>query len=172
MTGMNLQAWQNFYIVVGSAGAALTGLQFIVITLVASRPMPRDEASLAAFGTPQIVHFCAALLVSLFACAPWPSLTGFEIAVAVSGGLGVLYVILVHVRARRQTGYEPVLEDWLWHNIFPLAAYAAMVVAALMLPVRDTSPLFVIAAAAVLLLFIGIHNAWDTVIYLLLHENE
>ena len=37
-----------------------------------------------------------------------------------------------------------------------------------MLMHHPTSALFVIAATALLLLFIGIHNAWDTVTYVAL----
>jgi len=59
-----------------------------------------------------------------------------------------------------------VLEDWLWHVSFPLVGYVALLVAALLLW-RDPAPcLLVIAATALLLLFIGIHNAWDAVTYI------
>jgi hypothetical protein len=30
-----LVAWESFYVIVGSSGAALTGLQFVVIALIA-----------------------------------------------------------------------------------------------------------------------------------------
>ena len=33
--GSALIPWDNFYVIVGSSAAALTGLQFVVITLVA-----------------------------------------------------------------------------------------------------------------------------------------
>jgi hypothetical protein len=74
--------------------------------------------------------------------------------------------MLVIRRARRQTGYAPVWEDWLWHAAFPVLAYAALLVAALKLDAHTAPSLFVIGAAAVLLLYIGIHNSWDTVTYL------
>jgi hypothetical protein len=41
-------------------------------------------------------------------------------------------------------------------------------IAALALGRRPASALFAIAAAALVLLFIGIHNAWDTVTYIAL----
>ena len=62
--------------------------------------------------------------------------------------------------------YQPVLEDWLWHTVFPLVSYTALLVAAIVLPSHPAPALFVIAAATVLLLFIGIHNAWDNVLYI------
>jgi hypothetical protein len=61
-----------------------------------------------------------------------------------------------------------VFEDWLWHTILPLAAYLTLVVSAWLLVMHAPAALFSIAAAALLLLFIGIHNAWDTVTYLTL----
>ncbi|OLB59880.1 MAG: hypothetical protein AUH94_08935 [Ktedonobacter sp. 13_2_20CM_2_54_8] len=79
---------------------------------------------------------------------------------------GMIYVVIVLRRARRQTDYQPVLEDWLWHTVFPLVSYTALLVAAILLPGHPAPALFVIAAATVLLLFIGIHNAWDNVIYI------
>jgi hypothetical protein len=32
-----LAGWQNFYVIVGSSAGALIGLQFVVMTLIASR---------------------------------------------------------------------------------------------------------------------------------------
>ncbi len=69
-------------------------------------------------------------------------------------------------RARRQTGYKPVLEDWIWHTALPITAYAALLIAALGLGRAPVPALFVVGAISLLLLFIGIHNAWDTVTYI------
>ena len=33
-----LAAWQNFYVIMGSSAGALIGLQFVVLSLVASKP--------------------------------------------------------------------------------------------------------------------------------------
>jgi hypothetical protein len=98
------------------------------------------------------------------------TLTGLLLGLAGLGG--VTYVIIVFRRARGQTDYEPVLEDWLWHTVFPLISYAALVVAAFLLPVYPAPALFVIAAATVLLLFIGIHNAWDNVTYIAIELSQ
>jgi len=65
-----------------------------------------------------------------------------------------------------------VLEDWLFHTVFPLVSYTALVVAALLLPGHPAPALFVIAAATVLLLFIGIHNAWDNVTYIAIQRSQ
>src|SRR5262249_12642273 len=75
-------------------------------------------------------------------------------------------------RARQQTVYQPVLEDWIWHNILPFAAYATLTIAGIALAAGSSAALFEIAGAELLLLFIGIHNAWDTVTYVTLEQSR
>jgi hypothetical protein len=163
-----LSTWQNFYVIIGSAAATLTGLLFVVATLSAGvrvRVSSQSEA-FATFNTPNVVHFCAALLVAAILSAPWQALWNAGLLLGLSGLGGMIYVVIVLRRARRQTDYQPVLEDWLWHTVFPLVSYTALLVAAMLLPGHPVPALFVIAAATLLLLFIGIHNAWDNVIYI------
>ena len=162
----SLVAWESFYVIVGSSGAALTGLQFVVMALIAESNKRNSAQQIDAFGTPTIIHFCAVLLVSAILSAPWHALSSVSLALSTCGAAGVVYGVIVVRRARRQTGYRPVLEDWLWHAVFPLIAYASLLVAAIMLRSYAQRVLFVIGATALLLLFIGIHNAWDTVAYI------
>jgi hypothetical protein len=66
---------------------------------------------------------------------------------------------------RSQTAYQAVFEDWLFHVLLPFAAYAMLAVSAGTAYSHPRPALFLVGAAALLLLFIGIHNAWDTVTY-------
>jgi hypothetical protein len=68
------------------------------------------------------------------------------------------------------TTYTMVFEDWAWHVILPLIAYAIAVASALTVEDETVFALFLIGGACVLLLFIGIHNAWDTVTHLTLQR--
>src|SRR5262245_38998679 len=63
--------WESFYVIVGSSAAALTGLQFVVLTLIADSAVGASAAEVAAFGTPTVVHFSAVLLMSAILSAPW-----------------------------------------------------------------------------------------------------
>ena len=164
-----LEAWASFYVIVGSSAGALTGLQFVVMTLIAQTDPDRSRAeSISAFGTPNIVHFCAALLVASILSVPWDALRPAGLAVALCGLAGSFYSLVVMRRARRQRGYQPVFEDWLWHIILPVVAYVALLAAGIRLGSSPAGALLVIGGAALLLVFIGIHNAWDTVTYLTL----
>jgi hypothetical protein len=170
-----LAAWQNFYVIIGSAAATLTGLMFVVVTLIA-RVQVRVSSrggGIAAFSTPSVVHLCAALLVAALLSAPWQALWNVSLLLGLVGLAGMGYIVIVLRRTRRfQTDYQPVLEDWLWHTVFPLVSYTAFVVAAIVLPGNPVLALFVIGAATVLLLFIGIHNAWDNVTYLVFERSQ
>ena len=68
-----LTEWQNFYMIVGSSAGALIGLQFVVLTLVASLSRTQTEGG-AAFVTPTIVHFGTVLLLAGVMSAPWQSM--------------------------------------------------------------------------------------------------
>ncbi|HEY2930765.1 MAG TPA: hypothetical protein VGK99_03395 [Acidobacteriota bacterium] len=165
-----LVAWESFYVIIGSSAAALTGLQFVVIVLgaeVKGLGVPTTRA----FGTPTVVHFCAVLLISAILSAPWRSLASAAVGLGACGLAGFVYALIVVRRARRQTDYVPVLEDWLWHGALPLIAYAALLAASVVLGRQPVGSLFVIGATAVLLLFVGIHNAWDAVTYIA-HEGR
>jgi len=158
--------WESFYVIVGSSAGALTGLQFVVMALVAEGQRRSTDQEINAFGTPNVVHFCAALLVSAVLSAPWHGLAGPALILGACGLGGAAYVGTVVRRARRQTGYRPVMEDWVWHAVLPFVAYVATLAAAPFLPSHSTGSLFVVAATSLLLVFVGIHNAWDTVIFI------
>jgi hypothetical protein len=159
-------AWESFYVIVGSAGGALTGLQFVVIALVTELGRGSTLEQFDAFATPTIVHFCAVLLLGSMLSAPWKSLASAAIALGVVGSAGLIYTALVVRRMRRQSRYAPVFEDWLCHSALPFVAYAAVFAAGLTLVHDAVDASFGVAGASLLLLFIGIHNAWDTVTFL------
>lgn len=165
-----LTTWQNFYVIIGTAAATLTGLMFVAVTLIVGRrnQMP-DEANMA-FATPTIVHVGAALLIAAILSAPWQVLWSIALLLGLVGLSGVIYSVIIARRLRRQVSnpasYTPVMEDWIWHSVLPLVAYMALLIAAIILPGNASPPLFIIGAVMVLLLFIGIHNSWDTVTFL------
>jgi hypothetical protein len=163
-----LVAWENFYVIVGSSGAALTGLQFVVMALVADTPKPSSSREIDAFGTPTIVHFCAVLLISAILSAPWQGLSSVRLVLGTCALVGVVYGIIVLRRAGAQMSYKPVWEDWVWHAVLPLTAYTLLLISSLLIRSYPQRTLFMIAAVPLLLLFVGIHNAWDTVTYVAL----
>jgi hypothetical protein len=170
--GSLLSEWESFYVIVGSSSAALIGLQFVVIALVADLRRITAADSVSAYGTPTVVHFAFALLVSAIMSAPWSQLFAPQLPLGVSGLGGLAYGALVMNRARRQTDYSPVWEDWIWYSILPFGSYAALALAALFLKEDTYNAAFVIGGASLGLLFIGIHNAWDSVTYIVFSSSH
>ena len=160
-----LTPWTPFYAMLGSAGATLMALMFVVITLISQVRRTGSPQQVQAFGTPTIVHFCGTILVASTMTAPWHDLTHTAMALSIYGGMGLVYTGIVTRRALHQVGYQPVLEDWVWHSVIPAAAYSTTLVAGIALPRGPDSALFCVAAATITLLFVGIHNSWDTLAY-------
>jgi len=161
-----LARWVNFFVIVGSSAGALIGLQFVVMALVADMPRTPGQAQAGhAFATPTIVHFATVLLLSAALSAPWHAIGGPSLVWGLIGLCGLAYVAIVTRRLRRQTAYLPVFEDWLFHALLPLAAYATLAASAWEARAHAHQAMFGVAAAALLLLFIGIHNAWDAATY-------
>jgi len=163
-----VSAWESFYVIVGSSGGALIGLQFVVITLIAERRALATFGALSAFGTPTVVHFTYALVVSAIMSAPWPSLGPLSVVLGLCGVAGLVYGAIVIRRARRQTDYKPVGEDWFWYAGLPCFIYAVLTISATVLQTYPQPALFAVGASAITLLLIGIHNAWDTVTHIVI----
>jgi hypothetical protein len=161
-----LTSWTNFYVIVGSSSGALTGLTFVVITLLAGRQMEEVRLGMNAFTTPIIVHFTAVLLVAALLSAPWTALEPVALLLGLGSVGGVGYVALVVRRLRRMRSYQLEWDDWLWYAVLPAVGYATLLVSAILLPGHPTQVLFVAATAMVLLLAVGIRNAWDVVTYI------
>ncbi len=162
-----LTQWSNFYMLTGSAAGALTGLMFVVITLVGGeRRSQAAPTGISTFSTPTVAHFCAALLVSALLSAPWHRLVPPAVLLGVAGVAGIAYILHLMRQTRRLTTYTPDLEDWTWYTALPLLAYAAILGGAIALPFAAGKALFALAGGVLLLIFIGIRNAWDVVTYI------
>jgi hypothetical protein len=158
--------WETFYVIVGASAGALIGLQFVVLTLIADGPSIRGAAEAsAAFLTPTIVHFSTALLLSALVSVPWQSLTPSIAVWGIAGVGGLAYTANVVRRMRLQAAYNPQFEDWAFHVVLPIAAYAILIVSAIAASSSIHKALLGVGASTLLLLFIGIHNAWDGVAY-------
>lgn len=160
----SLSAWDSFYLIVSGAAGALIGLQFVVMTLMA------DSASAGpmiggAFASPTVVHFSAVLLLGALLRVPWTEDWEPSFILGAMGIAGMIYMGIVTRRVRKQTGYQPDREDWLSHVFVPLFAYGLLAVSGFEIAYHLKGAMFGLGAGALLLLFDGIHNAWDAVAF-------
>jgi ABC-type uncharacterized transport system permease subunit len=81
-------------------------------------------------------------------------------------------MFIVLRRLIQPTDYQKALEDWIWHVVLPFLAYIALLVAHMALRHDHDWALYAVGGVALLLLFIGIHNAWDTVTYMVVSRRR
>jgi len=160
-----LVGWNNFYVIVGSSAAGLTGLTFVVIALVSDSHAVR-MSGLRAFVTPIVMHFGAALWISALLCIPGHTAVSVAACMIVSGAILSAYGVATTYRMYRgRATYRPVIEDWIWNAALPSLCYLALLVAGVLAVRHLALGLYLIGAAALTLLFIGVHNAWDLAVW-------
>jgi hypothetical protein len=162
-----LSGWDNFYVIVGSAAGGLTGLTFVVIALVrdARRVNP---LGLRAFVSPTMVHFGGVLALAAYMSMPHQHVATLSAGLLLGGLAGVAYGVRTAVLLQRSVagGYVPVREDWVWNVVLPSLSYAGIAALGILIWHRTEQSLFAVAALALLLLFIGIRNAWDIAVWM------
>jgi uncharacterized membrane protein len=157
--------WETFYVIVGSSGGALTGLLFVVVALAADRVRAGASQGLGAFTSPSIFHFCSVLFISAMIAMPRRSLATLGVMLALCAFTGGFVTLSAVRRIARFEQYTPVAEDWIWHAVIPSVTYLALLVAAIALPRASEPASYIIASVSLVLLLVGIHNAWDAALY-------
>jgi len=176
-----LQPWQNFYMLLGGASATLVGLMFIAITLGQTRWRPEERptltASFNAFLSPTFIHFVYVLVTAAVVFVPTLSdgVLGALLALTGAGSLGHIARNLPFVRERYRVRTID-RSDLFWYSLMPSVGYVLYLDAGIGLlraaaggPPRGQA-LNALAAASVLLLVIGVRNAWDLVVFLVLRR--
>ena len=161
-----LTEWETFYVIVGSSSGALIGLMFVVIALGSERRTSRDTMAVHAFASPTLVHFGVVLLMSTLMVVPRLSLLVLHVAVVGAAVWGLTFVGRALVLGRRQRSYAPVRSDWVWHVVLPGIAYVHLFFAGFALGHAFDEAFYGVAITSLVLLFIGIHNAWDSAVWM------
>jgi hypothetical protein len=165
MSASLLKDWDNFYVITGSSAAGLTGLTFVVIALSADAKRV-NMRGLRAYVTPTIVHFGAVLALAAYLSMPHQNVLSLSLGFGAAGIAGLLYVAgIAATIGRISSEYIPVREDWIWNVILPAIVYGALLATALLIWRRPEPSMYGVAAVSLLLMFIGIHNAWDIAVW-------
>jgi hypothetical protein len=161
-----IEGWDNFYVIVGSSAAGLTGLTFVVIALAADAHVAR-MSGLRAFVTPIVMHFGSALWIAALMCIPGQTDISLSACIIASGAIMAAYATATTYRMYRgRREYRPAVEDWIWNATVPLLCYLALLVAGVWALRQPAAALYVVGTVALTLLFVGIHNAWDLAVWI------
>jgi len=160
---MSLAEWDSFYIIVGPSAGALIGLQFVVMTLMADRPSSTVAEAGRSFATPTVMHLAAVLMVAALVRVPWPIPELAPWACGTVGLGGLIYMCLLVVRMLHQSAYTMDNEDRFFHVLLPFLGYGAVAAAGGVAVSHFELSLFGLGLGSLVLLFDGIHNAWDSI---------
>jgi hypothetical protein len=165
MTTSLLAEWDNFYVITGSSAAGLTGLTFVVIALSADAKRVSIDG-LRAYVTPTIVHFGAVLALAAYLSIPHQTVLSLSVGFGAAGAAGLAYITHVALNIKRiASTYAPVHEDWIWNVLLPAIVYGGSFALAFLVWRLPDLSMYGAAVVSLLLMFIGIHNAWDVAVW-------
>jgi hypothetical protein len=161
------EGWQDYYLLIGSAAAALIGLLFVVVTLTSGRELDSIERGQKLYMTPILFHLGGILLLSGLGMSPivTPELFG------AANGIVALIGFVACVRIARGIRQRPISTttdyDMWWYGIIPAGTYLLLFASSAGL-VRWPTEWTLTAVGAMLMaqLLISIHSAWDLVTFL------
>ena len=159
-----LEAWHEFYILVGTAGLTLTGLLFVVISLGPRVTADRHATSVRAFVSPNAVFFTTALVVSSLFLVPGLSATVTGVLLCFGAAASLLYLAYTRAHQRWRLHKLPLL-DWIWFVGMPLISYLLLLFAGFGFLAEVPFAMYIVAGGLILLVITGIRNAWDLVLW-------
>jgi len=151
--------WHDFYMLLGTASAALVALLFVAVSIGASFITPERSTATRTFMSPVVFHFSTLLLLSLVALVPVHTTISLAVGIALVAIAGLGYSTAVLVGLARASVRDTA--DTFGYGFCPLAAYLAILAAAGFMISLSALGADILAAAALVLLAVNIRNAWD-----------
>jgi hypothetical protein len=154
--------WHDFYMLLGTASAALVALLFVAVSIGASFLTPERSIATSTFMSPVVFHFATIQLLSRVALVPTHTTVSRAVGIAVLAIAGLSYTTVVLVGLGRASVRD--IADRLGYGMCPLAAYLAILASAGFAVARPALGANILALALLLLLAVNIRNAWDLVL--------
>ena len=142
--------WHDFYMLLGTASAALVALLFVAVSIGASFLSPERSTATRTFMSPVVFHFSTLLIISLIAMVPSHTALSLVIGIAAVAIAGLGYTTVVLVGLARASISD--IADRFGYGILPLVSYVTMLAAAGLVISRATLAADILAAALLLLL--------------------
>jgi hypothetical protein len=164
------EGWGEFYLMIGSAGAALVGLLFVVVTLTSGLTEDRAIQGQALFMTPTMLTFGMVLAGSAMALAPEIADIWRALLTAAAALFGLAYAVRASIGLAR--GKPPIVPHWsdFWfYGVAPGALYLGLLGAAIAIGVESETAPHALASVLTLLMLLGVRNAWDLVTWIAPH---
>jgi hypothetical protein len=166
-----LEAWHDFFVLVGTAGATLLALLFVAVSLGAGFLSDRKTDATRAFFSPVVVHFSAVFFLSAVALIPGHRTVFFAIVIGACALTGFCVALFATIQLMRHdwTRYK---QDHLSYGLLPTISYAALLVTSAMIWMENEFAVDVLAGALLVLLLVNVRNAWDLTLSMARHQTE
>jgi hypothetical protein len=162
-----LEGWEDYYLLVGSAAAALIGLLFVIVTLTAGLRTATAERGQRFFMTPIVFQLASVLVLSGLAMAPDLSAREVAILVAAVALLEFLYAGWVAWSfLRGAVSHVPHWSDSWCYGYVPFAMSLLLGAVAVGLSGAFEWAIRSLAMLVIAALLLGIRNAWDLVTWI------
>jgi hypothetical protein len=159
-----LEHWHEFYLLVGTAAAALVALLFVAASIGAGLLTRHPGGPTRTYMSPIAFHFTSALFASAVALIPSHSRLSLGALIGLNALAGMVYAAFV--LRRLFTDDIADVADRVCYGILPLLAYLAGLAAACLIFSGSVHAPEFLAATVVLLLIVNIRNAWDLMLSL------
>jgi len=165
-------AWHEFYVLLGTAAAALVALLFVAVSIATSllSAEPESRRNTRTFMSPVVFHYANILFLSLIALVPTQTWQSFGLVIGLASIGNVVYATVIAVRVHRSSYSD--IADRIGYGAIPVLCYACGFVVAPLLWQEKSIGLDILAGAALLLLVINIRNAWDLMLSLARRVNQ
>jgi hypothetical protein len=164
-----LKDWHEFYLLTGTAAAALVALLFVAASIGAGYLSPERAAASRVFISPVVFHFTSILFLSLVILVPAHAHLPPALLIGVNGGIGAVGSVVIFKRVMSDNRADWI--DRIAYGAAPVIAYAGAFLAAVLLTRKSVFAGDVLAAPVVLLLLANIRNAWDLTLAMARHHS-
>jgi hypothetical protein len=152
--------WDDFYLLIGTAAAALLALLFVAVSLGTGYLTEERAGATRTFFSPIVLHYGAVLFLSAVALIPGHRMMFYVVLIAATGLVGLAVSAYTTAQLVR-TNWTNFMVDRLAYGLLPAIAYIALIAAAGMMYTGHTIALDAYAGALLLLMLVNIRNAWD-----------
>jgi hypothetical protein len=155
-----MQAWFNFYAVIGACAATLMGLLFVALSMNAVAALSRGPEGSRRLAEQTFENYLAVLMVSLLALFPDMSLTTFgRITLLVTGAWTVWVVVRLYQAATEPSVHETRLVATRRH-VSTLIGFGLLIYSAGRMALDGEDTRDTLAAANIVLLFSATEKSW------------
>jgi len=154
-----LEHWHEFYVLLGTAAAALVALLFVAATVGVGILTHNTTGPTRTYMSPVAFHFTSVLFIATLALVPSHTRASMGLLIGLDAVAGIVYGTFV-LRRLLSDGISD-RADRLCYGAAPLVAYLSSLVAAFLFLRGSQWAPEVLAGSALVLLIVNVRNAWD-----------